>query len=186
MNRVAAQLSTEFPGTNTEIGATVVSLRDTIVGDTSQALLLLFGAVGMVLLIACANVANLVLVRTARRSREFAIRGALGAGRSRVMRQVLTESLLVAAAGGVAGIALAFWGVAVIRGLAPASLPRVDEMRVDGRALGFTIAAVVNTTFVFGMLPALRAARSNTADELRTGGRAAGSERQHRLRGLSS
>jgi predicted permease len=184
MNRVAAQLSTEFPGTNTDVGTTVESLRDTVVGDTSQALLLLFGAVGMVMLIACANVANLFLVRTARRSREFAIRGALGAARSRIMRQVLTESLLVATAGGVAGVALAFWGVAAIRGFAPASVPRVDEMRVDGRALAFTIAAVVFTTFVFGMLPALRAARPGSADELRTGGRAIGSERQHRLRGL--
>jgi putative ABC transport system permease protein len=183
MKRVAAQLTTEFPTTNTEVGATVEPLHDTVVGDTSRALLLLFGAVGMVLLIACANVANLILIRTARRSREFAIRGALGAGRARVMRQVLTESLLIALAGGLAGIALAYWGVAGIRRFAPASLPRVEEVRVDARALGFTLAAVVLTAFAFGMLPALRAARSELSEELRSGTRAIGSQRQHRLRG---
>jgi putative ABC transport system permease protein len=184
MNRVAAQLSAEYPATNTQVGATLEPLRDTIVGDTSRALLLLFGAVGMVLLIACANVANLLLVRTARRSREFAIRGALGAGRGRVLRQMLTESLMIATGGGAAGVLLAFWGVRTIRALAPSSVPRIAEMRVDGRALAFTILAVIITTFVFGILPALRAARPNASDELRAGGRAMGGERQHRLRGL--
>jgi putative ABC transport system permease protein len=184
MNRVAVQLGGEYPTTNTEVGTTVELLRDTIVGNVSRALLLLLGAVGMVLLIACANVANLLLVRTARRSREFAIRGALGAARGRVVRQMLTESLLIAVVGGVAGTVLAFWGVSTIRALGPSTLPRIDEMRVDGRALAFTLAAVVATTFVFGLLPAWRAAQPNAADELRAGGRAAGSERQRRLRAL--
>lgn len=183
MTRLARLLGGEYPATNANVGTTIEPLGDTIVGDTSRALLILFGAVGMVLLIACANVANLLLVRTARRGREFAIRGALGAARGRVMRQVLTESLLVAFAGGVAGVALAFWSVATIRGFAPASLPRVDEMRVDGRALAFTLAAVVLAAMLFGTLPAWRAARPSAADELRSGGRSVGSGRQNRLRG---
>lgn len=184
MNRIAAQLSTEYPATNAEVGAHVDRLDDTIVGDSARALLLLLGAVGMVLLIACTNVANLMLTRTARRSREFALRAALGARRNRVIRQVLTESLLVATAGGLAGAMLASWGVATIRALSPSSLPRIAEMRVDGRALAFTFAAVVITTFIFGLVPALRAAQPNASDELRSGGRAVGSERQHRLRAL--
>jgi putative ABC transport system permease protein len=183
MNRVAAQLSAEYPETNSEVGATVEPLRDTIVGNASRALLLLFGAVGLVLLIACANVANLLLVRTARRAREFAIRGALGAARGRILRQVLTESLLVATGGGCAGIAVAFWGVRTIRVMAPSSVPRVDEMQVDARALLFTVVAIVATTLVFGILPAIRAARPDASDELRAGTRAIGGGLHRRARG---
>jgi putative ABC transport system permease protein len=183
LNRVAARLSTEYPATNTGVGVTVVPLRDTIVGDTARAMLLLLGTVGFVLLIACANVGNLIMARTTRRGREFAIRAALGAGRARVVRQVLTESFLLALAGGLVGTLLAFWGVATIRALSPISVPRVSEMQVDGRALAFTLVTVLLTTFVFGLLPALRAAQPNAAGELTTGARAAGSGRQHRLRG---
>ncbi|MGH7330030.1 MAG: FtsX-like permease family protein, partial [Polyangiaceae bacterium] len=131
---------------------------------------------------ACANVGNLILARTARRSREFAIRAALGAGRGRVVRQVLTESFLIAVTGGVVGVILAFWGVAAIRSLSPVSVPRLSEMRVDGRALAFTLAVVVIATFVFGFLPALRAAQPNSASDLTTGTRTAGSGKQRRLR----
>ncbi|MBA2686307.1 MAG: ABC transporter permease [Gemmatimonadaceae bacterium] len=184
MNRVAAQLSTEYPATNAEVGVRVDRLDDTIVGDSARALFLLLGAVGMVLLIACANVANLMLTRTARRSREFAMRAALGASGGRVVRQVLTESLLVAVSGGLVGAGLASWAVSMMRALGPASLPRLSEMRVDGRALAFTLAAVVVATFLFGLIPALRAAHPNATDELKSGGRTAGSELQHRLRAL--
>jgi putative ABC transport system permease protein len=183
MDRLSRQLAAEFPRTNADQGATVVTLRDGIIGDHAQALLLLLGSVGFVLLIACTNVASLMLARTNRRGREFAIRFALGAGRSRIMRQVLTESFIIALLGGLSGIALAHWGVGVIRGLSPESIPRVDEMRVDLRALGFTLAAVFMTTFLFGVLPALRAAAPGTADELRSTGRVGGSGRQHRVRG---
>lgn len=184
MDRVASQLSTENPATNTEVGVRIDRLDDAIVGDSARALLLLMGAVGMVLLIACANVANLMLTRTARRSREFAMRAALGASRGRVIRQLLTESLLIALVGGLLGAGLASWGLSAMRALSPASLARAAEMRVDARALGLTFAIVVVTTFLFGLIPALRAASPNITDELKSGSRTAGSQRQHRLRAL--
>jgi putative ABC transport system permease protein len=184
MDRVAAQLSTENPATNTEVGVRIDRLDDAIVGDSARALFLLLGAVGMVLLIACANVANLMLTRTARRSREFAMRAALGATRGRVIRQLLTESLLIALGGGVLGAGLATWGLSAMRALSPASLARAAEMRVDLRALALTFAIVILTTFLFGLIPALRAAAPNITDELKSGSRAAGSQRQHRLRAL--
>jgi len=184
INRVAAQLEAEYPETNSGIYVSVAQLRDGIVGNAARGLLLLLGAVGLVLLIACTNVANLMLARTARRSREFAIRVALGAGPRRIARQVLTESFLVALAGGVAGVALAYWGVGSIRALSPASLPRADEMQVDWRALTFAMCVVVSATFVFGLLPALRAADPSTQLELKVGARTAGSGAQRRLRGL--
>lgn len=184
LNRVAAQLEKEYPKTNTGIYVTVTQLRDGIVGSSARSLLLLLGAVGFVLLIACTNVANLTLARTARRSREFAVRVALGAGPRRIARQVLTESFLVALAGGVAGTALAFWAVASIRALSPASLPRIDEMHVDLRALAFAMAAVALTTFVFGLLPAMRAAHPGGEPELTSGTRAVGSSVQRRLRSV--
>jgi putative ABC transport system permease protein len=184
MHRVSSGLGAEYPETNAEVGANVELLNDTIVGDSSRALYLLLSAVGFVLLIACANVANLVLARTTRRGLEFAVRTALGAPRNRLVRQVLTESLLVALTGGLAGVMLAIWGVATIRTLSPASLPRVDDIRIDGRTLGFTLAIVVVATFAFGVIPALRASRPNLTDELRAGGRALSSASQHRLRRL--
>ena len=182
MRRVASQLSAEYPATNAEVGTHVELLSDTIVGDSARALILLLSAVGFVLLIACANVANLVLARTTARSLEFAVRTALGAPRGRLVRQVLTESLLIALAGGLAGVMLAIWGVATIRTLSPGSLPRVSEIRVDGPVLAFTLVIVVIATFAFGVIPALRASRPNLTDELRAGGRAMTSAGQHRLR----
>lgn len=184
LNRVAAQLQQEYPRTNSGIYTTTVPLRDGIVGDAGRALLLLLGAVAFVLLIACTNVANLMLARTTRRSREFAVRVALGAGPRRIARQVLTECFLIALAGGLAGAALALWGVWSIRALSPASLPRVDEMRVDWRALGFALTVVASTTFIFGLLPALRAADPEVEQELKAGSRSAGSRRQRAVRGV--
>jgi predicted permease len=184
MNRIAVQLSAENPATNTQIGVQVDRLDDAIVGDAARALLLLLGAVGMVLLIACANVANLLLTRTARRSREFALRVAVGAGRGRIVRQLLTESLLIAFVGGLLGAGLASWGVSTMRGLSPASLARVTEMHVDVRALAFTFVTVVLTTFLFGLLPAIRAAAPTITNELKSGSRAAGTRQQHRVRAL--
>ena len=184
LDRVADQLSTEYPATNTLSAVTVVPLRDGVAGNAARALFLLLGAVGLVLLIACTNVANLLLARTARRAREFAVRTALGAGPRRITRQVLTESFLLAAVGGLFGTLLAYWGVGAIRSISPGTLPRVEEMRVDARALLFALGAVVLTTFVFGLFPALRAADPSSQRELTSGARAAGSPRQHRLRGL--
>jgi predicted permease len=184
LNRIAAQLSVEYPETNADAGVTVIPLQDTIVGNVARALVLLLGAVGCVLFIACANVANLILGRTTRRSREFAIRAALGAGRGRVIRQMLTESLLVAALGAAAGIGVAAFGVRVIRVISPASIPRVDDMRVDGRTLVFVLAAIVIATLVCGVLPALRAATPTGVGDLKAGARTVGSGRQHRLRSV--
>lgn len=183
-NRVGAQLGAEYPATNADVAVTVERLDRAIVGDAARAVLLLFGAVDMVLLIACVNVANLVLTRTARRSRELAIRMALGASRARIARQLLTEHFLIALAGGLAGMVLAMWGVRAMRAVSPASVPRLAEMRVDGRALGFTMGVVVVATLVFGLLPAIRAAQGHAVSELRSGDRAAGGVSKGRLRRL--
>jgi len=183
MNRVAAQLAHDYPKSNGNLGVTVVPLRDGIVGgNSSRALLLSLFAVGLVLLIACSNVANLMLARTNRRGREFAVRSALGAGRWRIVRQVLTESLLIAFMGGVAGIGLACLGVGFIRAASPYQIPRVDEIGVDSRAFVFALATVVGTTILFGLVPAFRAAEPNAGEELKAGGRSVGASGQHRLR----
>jgi len=180
--RVAAQLSTEYPATNTDVGVTVERMDRAIVGDAARALELLFGAVGMVLLIACVNVANLVLARTARRTRELAVRAALGASRPRIVRQLLTEHLVTAALGGTCGLTLSVAGVRIVRALGGTSVPRLADVHTDGRALAFTLAIVVLTTLVFGLMPALRAARLNAVSELRSGGRSSGSIHRARMR----
>jgi putative ABC transport system permease protein len=182
MNRVARQLAAEYPATNRETGVTLVPLRDSIVGDTRTALFLLLGAVGFVLLIACTNVVNLMLAHTNRRAHEFAIRVALGAGRARVVRQVLAQCAVLSVLGGTAGVASAYWAVGVIRHLAPASLPRTGQIRVDAAALLFALAVTVATTFAFGLLPALRAARTDPQAELAAGGRTGTGLRQRYLR----
>jgi predicted permease len=182
MNRVASELAREYPRTNTDVRTTVVPLHDAMVGNAAQALRLLIGAVGFVLLIACVNVANLMLARTARRRRELAVRVALGAGRGRMIRQVLTEAFVIALAGGIAGPSLAYWGVGVIRGLSPTTVPRVDEMRVDARALVFALGVVLVTTIVCGLVPALRSAPAAAKEDLAAGTRAAGGRRERRLR----
>ena len=185
MRSVAAQLAREYPRTNADISASVVPIGEYLVGHVRPALLLLLGAVGLVLLIACANVANLLLARTTRRGRELAIRAALGAGRWRVVRQLLAESLLLALVSAVAGVLLAHWSVGAIRALSPANLPRVGEMQVDARALLFALGAALLTTLLFGLAPSLRAARTAIHDDLRAGGRTlVGSGRQQSLRRL--
>ncbi|MEJ7809327.1 MAG: ABC transporter permease [Gemmatimonadaceae bacterium] len=173
LSGVAAQLAREYPRTNAHVGATVVPLPEQLLGRVRKALLVLLGAVGFVLLIACANVANLSLARAVQREREFAIRAALGAGRGRVVRQLAAESVLVAALGGAAGVLLAYWGVKGIRAFSPANLPRMDELHLDARVLGFALAASLATALVFGLAPALYAARPNLHEGLRAGTRGA-------------
>ena len=183
MQVVDQNLAAQYPAENKNRSTVLFALHERIVGETRRSLLILFAAVSFVLLIACANFANLLLARAAERQREFVIRGALGAGRWRLMRQLLTESLLLSLAGGAAAVVLAFWATSLLVSFKPENLPRVAEIGVDGRVLGFTLGISVLTGLIFGLVPAWTASRGQAGDALKEGGRSstAGSARQ-RLR----
>jgi putative ABC transport system permease protein len=153
-----------------------------VVNHARPALLALLGAVGFVLLIACANIANLLLVRASERSREIAVRAAVGSGRGRIVRQMLTESLILSLAGGILGVMLAWQGMGVIRALSPANLPRIETMAVDLPALAFALGVSIVAAIVFGLAPALRAVGGNLADGLRDRGSDSGGVRGNKLR----
>lgn len=174
MNVVAHQLAEEYPGSNTGARVFLEPLHDTLVGDVRTPLLLLLTAVAVVLLIGCANVANLLLARGTARRRELAIRTALGAGRVRVARQLLTESILLALVGGIAGGVLATWAVSGIVAVAPGDLPRLDNVRVDATVLLFTLAASLVTGLLFGIAPLLQAGHIDVTAGLRGDGRTVG------------
>jgi putative ABC transport system permease protein len=173
MSGVMQRLERLYPDDNRGRGALVRSLPDEVTQGSRPALLLLFGAVGLLLLMACASVANLILTRGLGRERELAIRTSLGAGPSRLFRQLLTESLLLATGGGMLGALLAVWLVRLVRAFGP-ELPRLEQTSVDGRALGFALAASLASALVFGVVPALRAARRRPQAGLAEGGRASG------------
>lgn len=168
---IAKRLEAKFPDSNTGFGAGAIPLRDHLVGDVRPALLAMLGAVGLVLLIACANVANLLLVRAAAREPEIAVRTALGAGSGRIVRQLVTESVLLAVAGAALGVVLASWTVSAVVAFGPRGLPRLDEVSVDGRVLAFAAVTALLTGVLFGLVPAVQVARGNTGQTLRDGPR---------------
>lgn len=171
--RVARQLEEEFPGTNRAYTTTMVPLQDAVVGETRATLLVLLGATGLLLLVACVNVINLLLSRMADRGQEIALRTALGAGRARLGRQLLTESLVLAGTGAVLGTALAAIGIDMLVAFGPENLPRLDEVQMNGRVLLFTLAATGLTGLLFGLAPVIRLARTDVREALKDGGRGA-------------
>jgi putative ABC transport system permease protein len=177
MDTIAARLRQAYPELNGEIGAgvNVVSLQEQTVGEVRRALLVLLAAVGCLLLIACANVANLMLARAAGRQREFALRLTLGASRWRVVRYVLTESTLLAVAGGGLGVVAAYWGVRAFVALDPVNLPRLQEIAVNSRMLLFTLLTAISTGVLCGLAPALRSSRPGLNETLKEGSERLGS-----------
>jgi putative ABC transport system permease protein len=183
MATITSRLEREYPGTNRDY--VVLPLKEKVVGDVRPALLVLFGAVCFVLLIACANVGHMLLARSAVRQREVAVRTALGAGRSRIIRQLFTESLLLTLIGAGAGLLLAVWGIHVLVGLSPAGIPRVETVSIDHNVLLFMLAVSVLTGIGFGLVPALRASAVSVNESLKEGGRGSiEGARGHHLRSL--
>jgi putative ABC transport system permease protein len=184
LQAIAARIAEESPVTNTGVGARIVPIHGQAVETIKPALLVLLAAVGSVLLIACTNVANLLLARAGTRRREVAIRVAVGAGRGRLVRQLMTESLLLAAVGGVCGLALALWGSRVLVAINPIDLPRVFATGVDFRVLGFTGGVTILTGLAFGLVPALETSKTNLQTVLSAGSRSSGSRAQMRLKSV--
>jgi putative ABC transport system permease protein len=188
MDTIAARVAQQYPMNYSEKsgwGVTVVPLLEVYVGDIRPALLILLGAVGFVLLIACANVTNLLMARGAARQKELAIRTALGAGRLRVVRQLLTESLLLSIVGGAAGLLLAVWGIELLTRWTPANVPRVHDVSLDGRVLLFTFIVTLLTGILFGLIPALQSSRTELNETLKEGGRSgAGGVHRGRIRNV--
>ena len=185
LDAVGARLARAFPAENDGWLIRMVPLQQMIVASAKPPLLVLLGAVGLVLLIACANISNLLLARATSRSREMALRATLGAGRTRIVRQLLSETAVLGLLGGLAGIALAWWGVQSLSALLPPSVPRVNEIRVDRSVLGFALLLSAIASGTFGLAPALIGASSSLYESLREGGARSGEPRgRRRARGL--
>jgi putative ABC transport system permease protein len=184
VSTIASRLAAQYPDTNSKVGASLVPLQEQLVGSIKRPLLVLLGAVGFVLLIACANVANLLLARAATREREMALRAALGASRIRVIRQLLTESSLLAFAGAVTGLGLAYWLLRLLVSLSPPGTPGLDQIAIDRFVLGFTVLIAAVTGIVFGLAPALQLSKIDLNRSLKdTGKGTPGGTRGGRLRG---
>jgi len=181
MDRVARHIEAEYPATNKDVTVAMVPYFEQVVGSIRPTLRVLIGAVGFVLLIGCANLANLMLARAERRQREIAVRAALGAERRRIIQQLLTESLMLAAIGGTLGLLLAAWMVKLFVASRPVTIPRVDLVAVDGRVVAFAALLSVATGILFGLLPALRASSPDLLSSLKHSGRGGGSS-SRRLR----
>jgi predicted permease len=185
LDAITARLTAEYSSEMSGFGTRLVPLHEQIVGDIRPALLILFGAVGFVLLISCANVANLQLARASTRQKEIAVRAALGASRVRLVRQLLTESMLLAVIGGVLGVLIGSWGIKLLTGLQPASLPTGTNITIDFKVLGYSLALSVVTGILFGFAPALQSKPARLSESLKEGGRtSAGGDSGRRIRGL--
>ena len=182
MSAVARGLATEYSQTNTGRGAVVLSFADDMVGSIRPALLLMLGAVGFVLLIACANVANLFLARASSRTRELAVRAALGAGRRRLMQQAMAEAVVLSLLGGALGMLVATWSVDALLALHPRGIPRLSGIEVDGRVLAFTLLVAFAVGALFGLVPALAAAHHDPAESFRGEGRGTSGRQGNRFR----
>ena len=181
MEIVAVNLEKQYPDSNTGNRITIIPALESVVQSIRPALRVLFVAVGFVLLIACANVANLLLARATSRQKEIAIRTALGASRWRVIRQLLTESILLSIFGGAFGLLLASWGVKLIVAISPNSIPRAREIGLDNRVLAFTIVVSLLTGIIFGLVPALQMSKPDLNETLKDAGRGSTGKR-HILR----
>ncbi|MCM3901967.1 MAG: ABC transporter permease [Pyrinomonadaceae bacterium] len=184
MDAIQQRLEQQYPTHYVGSHVKVVPLAEQVVGTARRPLLVLWGAVALVLLISCANVANLLLSRSSTRKKEFALRAALGAGRLRIIRQLLTESLLLSIVGGIAGTLLAAWGVQILSSIVPPDFPRQEEIAIDGWVLGFTLLISVLTGIIFGLAPAIQSTKLDLIDALKASGRNSASSHRHSLRSL--
>jgi putative ABC transport system permease protein len=184
VSSIAAQLARQYPDSNTDRGARLVSMHEDLTGNVRPTLLVVMAAVLVVLLIACANVANLLLARATARRREIAIRTALGASRSRIIRQLLAEGFLLAVFGALGGLLVASWGVDLLRAIGPQDLPRLQELGVNATVVLFTVVTAFFSTMLFALVPALQATRPNLNASLQEGNRSGAGPESQRLRGI--